>query len=198
MLGRGLIYGLLGVGLAVSPGLAMAAADQPYVNLFAGSTFFGPGSHLRGGGTLGLRVGQRLGDHLGIEAQVASAFAHLQDQNKTGASQYSGSVIGNYYAFSGASSPYLSLGLGASSDMFNQRVGRGTSVMGIFGLGYEQRIGDHFGLRLGVQDQVLFDTPQAQGGALNNIQVTGGVSYFWGGSEEKRVFPIISPARSAP
>ncbi|MEY2342370.1 outer membrane beta-barrel protein [Acidithiobacillus sp. IBUN Pt1247-S3] len=198
MNGRGFFYGLLFAGLLAAPVAALAASDQPYVNLFGGNTFFGPGSHLDGGGTLGLRVGQRLGQHLGIEWQVASAFARLQDQNKTSANQYSGSVIGNYYAFSGASSPYLSLGLGASSDLFNQQTGRGTSVMGIFGLGYEQRLGDHFGLRLGLQDQLLFDTPQPQGGALNNIQVTGGISYFWGGNDNTRAFPIIAPTRSEP
>ncbi|GEM_PF-1093296 len=192
----GLFPGLLFAGLAVLPAAAMAAPDQPYVNLFGGDTFFGSGSHLDGGGTVGLRVGQRLGRHLGIEAQVASAFARLQDQNKSNANQYSGSILGNYYVFSGDSSPYLSLGIGASSDVFSQQAGRGTSPMGIFGLGYEQRLGDHFGLRLGVQDQILFDTPRAQGGALNNVQVTGGISYFWGGSEGKRAFPIIAPTQS--
>ncbi|WP_308389993.1 outer membrane beta-barrel protein [Acidithiobacillus sp. AMEEHan] len=196
MWGLGLVSGLLFAGLVALPASAMAAPDQPYVNLFGGNTFFGSGSHLDGGGTVGLRVGQRLGRHLGIEAQVASAFARLQDQNQGNANQYSGSVIGNYYTFSGDSSPYLSLGLGASSDVFNQQIGRGTSLMGIFGLGYEQRIGDHFGLRFGVQDHLLFDTPQAQGGPLNNIQITGGISYFWGGSEGKRVFPIVAPTQS--
>lgn len=196
MMGRGILPLLLVAGLLGIPMQAVAASEQPYVNVFGGNTFFGPDSSLAGGGTVGLRLGQRLGQHLGIEAQIASAFAHLQDQGKTSANQYSGSLIGNYYAFSGSSSPYLSLGLGASSDVLNAQLGRGTSPMAIFGLGYEQQIGAHFGLRLGVQDQFLFDTPRPQGSALNNVQVTGGISYFWGGSEKQHVFPIIAPTRS--
>jgi OOP family OmpA-OmpF porin len=184
-------------GLVAIPVGALAADGQTYIDLFGGNTFFGS-APLHGGGTLGLRVGQRLGSHIGIEAQVASAFAHLQDQTRTGANQYSGSIIGNYYALSGSGTPYLSLGLGASSDVLDQKLGRGTSLMGVFGVGYEQRIGDHFGLRLGVQDQLLLDTPQPQGGTLNNVQVTGGISYFWGGEPSKPAFPIIAPVHSAP
>lgn len=184
-------------GLVAIPVSALAADGQTYVNLFGGNTFFGS-APLSGGGTLGLRVGQRLGSHLGIEAQVASAFANLQNQARTSANQYSGSVIGNYYALSGPGTPYLSLGLGASSDVLDQKLGRGTSLMGVFGVGYEQRIGDHFGLRLGVQDQLLLDAPQPQGGTLNNVQVTGGISYFWGGEPSKPAFPIIAPVHSNP
>ncbi|PKY10579.1 flagellar motor protein MotB [Acidithiobacillus marinus] len=177
------------------------AHDQTYVNLFGGNTFFSSASGLAqhdSGPVLGLRLGQRLDGHLGVEAQVAAAFAHLQDiaphSKAAEANQFSGALLGNVYAFNSPNTPFLTLGLGASSNRFNQDIGRGTSLMGVFGLGYQYALGDHFGLRLDVQDQLLFDSPTPNAANLNNIQVTGGISYFWGGSK-KTSFPIIGPSR---
>lgn len=197
---RGLRTMLAGAMLAFAvPAWAAgsAAHDQTYVNLFGGNTFFSGATglaHHDGNAVLGLRLGQRLSAHLGVEAQVAAAFAHLQDAAPNAdANQYSGALLGNVYAFASPDTPYVSLGLGASSNRFNQDLGRGTSLMGVLGLGYQYSLGDHFGLRLDVQDQLLFNTPKSSAANLNNVQVTGGISYFWGGSK-KSAFPVIGPA----
>ncbi|MBN2679261.1 outer membrane beta-barrel protein [Acidithiobacillus montserratensis] len=198
----GTLLALAMLALAVPAGAAEPAAhDQTYVNLFGGNTFFSSASGLAqhdSGPVLGLRLGQRLDGHLGVEAQVAAAFAHLQNtaphSGTTDANQFSGALLGNVYAFNSPNTPYLSLGLGASSNLFNQDLGRGTSLMGVFGLGYQYSLSDHIGLRLDVQDQLLFDSPTPNAANLNNIQVTGGISYFWGGSK-KAPFPVIGPSR---
>lgn len=174
----------------------LAAQDQTYVNLFGGNTFFSGASKLSNddnAGVLGLRFGQRLSAHVGVEAQVAAAFAHLQNVTTSpNANQYSGAVLGNLYAFRSPNTPYLSLGLGASSNRFNQELGRGTSLMGVLGVGYQYLLGDHIGLRLDVQDQLLFNTPTPNSANLNNVQVTGGISYFWGGHNHAS-FPVVGP-----
>ncbi len=183
-------------GLAV-PVLALAARDpgRSYFDVSGGETFFAAGSGLAGGHpTVGLGVGHRFGHHFGVEAQIASAFSSLQTPGGRPANQYSGSVVGRLYA-SGRSSPYLSLGVGAASNLFSPQVGRGSSLMGILGVGYEQRLGRHFGLHLGVRDQMLFHPPLSGPGTLNDIQVTGGISYFWG-SGDRHGFPVVGPSRS--
>ncbi|MCL5979085.1 MAG: flagellar motor protein MotB [Gammaproteobacteria bacterium] len=175
-----------------------SARGETYINLFGGNTFFDQAAGLglgssNNGGVAGLRLGRRIDAHLGVEAQVAAAFAHLQGEVKGGsAGQYSGAVIGNLYAFASPSTPYLSLGLGASSNLFGNRLGRSTELMGVFGVGYQQFLGRHFGLRLDVQDQMLFNSPVLGGRNLNDVQVTGGVSYFWGG-RDRNAFPVIGP-----
>ncbi len=180
---------LLGLG-AMLPNLASAAPENA-LSLGAGATLFGTGSGLQTAPTLTAQYGLRLGGgHLGIDTQIASAFARLQNQDHS-ATQLSGSLIGSYYPFANGSSPYISLGLGASSNEFASS-NRDTSLMGVFGLGYEQRLSDHWGLRVGLQDQLLFHTPRAVNGPLNDLQVTGGISYFWGGDKERSAFPIIS------
>jgi OOP family OmpA-OmpF porin len=132
--------------------------------------------------------------HVGVEAQVAAAFAQLQSPaHANAANQYSGAVLGNLYAFDSSDTPYLSLGLGASSNLFNKQLGRGTSLMGVFGVGYQYLLNDQIGLRLGVQDQLLFSAPTPSSANLNDVQVTGGISYFWGGSK-KSSFPVVGPA----
>ncbi|MGC8467415.1 MAG: outer membrane beta-barrel protein [Acidithiobacillus sp.] len=175
-----------------------SAADRAYVDLFGGNTFLDSGSGLGGNDhapVVGLRVGQRVDAHLGIEAQIASAFAQLQKPAGQSAKQYTGAVIGNLYALNGPNTPYLSLGIGASSNVFGTQAGRVTNPVAIFGVGYQHLLGDHFGLRLDVQDQMLFDNPMPHNGLLNDLQVTGGISYFWGGSSRHRAFPIIGPAK---
>ncbi|WP_414039980.1 outer membrane beta-barrel protein [Acidithiobacillus sp. M4-SHS-6] len=200
--GLGAVLAVSVLALAVPAWAAGAVArDQTYVDLFGGNTFFSGATGLAqqdSGPVLGLRLGKRLDGHLGVEAQVAAAFAHLQDvaphSGTTDANQFSGALLGNLYAFNSPNTPYLSLGLGASSNLFNQNLGRGTSLMGVFGLGYQYSLGDHLGLRLDVQDQLLFDSPTPNAANLNNVQVTGGISYFWGGSK-KTPFPVIGPSR---
>ena len=180
------------------PVLAMASRDaRPYYfDVSGGETFFAAGGARAGGAvpTLGLGIGKRFGGHFGIEAQIASAFSSLQVPGHHPANQYSGSVVSHLYA-SGRSSPYLSLGFGAASSLFSPDRGRGTSLMGILGVGYEQRLGNHFGLHLGVRDQLLFRPPVSRPGTFNDIQVTGGISYFWGGGD-RRSFPVVGPSRS--
>ena len=173
--------------------------DETYINLFGGNTFYDASSGLDNGGNagvVGLRMGRRIDAHVGVEAQVAAAFAHLQGPAHTvGANQYSGAILGNLYALGSADTPYLSLGLGASSDLFNRQLGRGTSLMGVFGVGYQYLVNNHLGLRLDVRDQLLFNTPTPNASNLNDVQVTGGISYFWGGGK-KSSFPVVGPARS--
>ena len=174
-----------------------SAHDETYINLFGGSTFFDASSGLGGGGdagVVGLRLGRRVDAHVGVEAQVAAAFAQLQSPAHTGAAnQYSAAVLGNLYAFDSPNTPYLSLGLGASSNLFDNRVGRGSSLMGVFGVGYQYLLNDQIGLRLGVQDQLLFNTHTPSSANFNDVQVTGGISYFWGGGN-KSSFPVVGPA----
>ena len=174
-----------------------SAHDETYINLFGGSILFDTSSGLGDGGNagvVGLRLGHRVDAHVGVEAQVAAAFAQLQSPAHAGtANQYSGAVLGNLYAFDSPNTPYLSLGLGAASDLFDIRVGRGSSLMGVFGVGYQYLLNDRIGLRLGVQDHLLFNTPTPSSTNLNEVQVTGGISYFWGASD-KSSFPIVSPA----
>ncbi|MEY2333032.1 flagellar motor protein MotB [Acidithiobacillus ferrianus] len=173
--------------------------DKTYINLFGGNTFFDGSSGLGHGGNagvVGLRMGRRVETHVGVEAQVAAAFAHLQNplhSNGGDANQYSGAVIGNLYAFGSPNTPYLSLGLGASSNLFNDQLGQGTSLMGILGVGYQYLLNDHVGLRLDVQDQLLFNAPTPSAANINGVQVTGGISYFWGGGH-KSSFPVVDPA----
>ena len=65
--------------------------------------------------------------------------------------------------------------------------------MGVFGVGYQYLLNDQIGLRLGVQDQLLFNTRTPSSANLNDVQVTGGISYFWGGGK-KSSFPVVGPA----
>ena len=177
-------------------GEGQSAHDETYINLFGGSTFFDASSGLDGGGNagvVGLRLGHRVDAHVGVEAQVAAAFAQLQSPaHANAANQYSGAVLGNLYVFDSSDTPYLSLGLGASSNLFNNHIGRSTSLMGVFGVGYQYLLNDQIGLRLGVQDQLLFGAPTPSGANLNDVQVTGGISYFWGGGK-KSSFPVVGP-----
>lgn len=191
-----------------------ATIGGAYMNLYGGNTFydddtfFGLGSK-NNAGTAGFRIGTRTSPHFGAELDFN--YAHVPykppfDALTAGSDdrfrgQFSGALVGVLYALNSDSTPYMTIGAGASSNRFAQSAAAGNNdrtehLMTLWGLGYKQRLGKSLDLRLDAQDEMLWNTPADPGGVTNNLRLTAGVGFAFGGS--KAMPAPVATAAAAP
>lgn len=196
--------------MAQQPSSDRATIGGAYINLYGGNTFYDDDAHFGLGsknnaGTAGFRIGTRTSPHFGAELDFNYAHvpykppydaltAGTKDRFK---GQFSGALVGVLYALDRDSTPYMTIGVGASSNRFAQSAVAGNDertehLMTLWGLGYKQRLGKSLDLRLDAQDEMLWNTPADPGGVLNNLRLTAGVGFAFGGSK-----PMPAPVAAA-
>lgn len=186
--------------LAQSPvGSNRATVGEIYGNIYGGATFYDSDALLGLGsknnaGTGGVRLGTRMAPHFGAELDFDyshTPFKTLTNDRFRG--QFTGALVGVLYAFDRDSTPFMTLGVGASSNRFPQSTERTEHLMTVWGLGYKHRVGRSLDLRVDAQDQMLWNTPADRGGVLNNLKLTAGVGFAWGGRKPMPQ-PVAAPA----
>ncbi|MEK8089931.1 OmpA family protein [Thermithiobacillus plumbiphilus] len=201
--------------MAQEPASDRATIGGAYINLYGGNTFYDDSAHFGLGsknnaGTAGLRIGTRTSPHFGVELDLNYAHVPYKDDlAPTGLpysaysggdrfkGQFSGALVGVLYALDRDSTPYMTIGVGASSYRYAQSAVTGNddrteNLMTLWGLGYKHRLGKSLDLRLDAQDEMLWNTPADPGGVLNNLRLTAGVGFAFGGSK-----PMPAPVAAA-
>lgn len=165
-----------------------ATVGETYINIFGGNTFYDSNAGLgirsqNNAGVGGFRVGTRMAPHIGAELDFDYARAPMQNSFNDMTNQYTGALVGVFYAFDKDSTPFMTIGVGASNNRYTAAADRNTALMGVWGLGYKQRLGRSLDLRFDAQNQILFNPQPARGSQLSNLRLTAGVGFAWGGSK---------------